>query len=177
MVLRRAWVRGGGLTSVPEQAEAQAGREQQEETSTAQAQPRACVDLGGRYAHTIHHHCPAYGGREAFGLCLGVEGLPDPQEPLPSLPPTFLLLLQLCDLGQVIRPLWALISWRLPESGFPTKRREERHQPHCTDGEQWGTPGLGPPCSSVMPAGVPLPPAVSPCHVAATSEHVHNSAL
>lgn len=64
--------KGGDLTSIPEQAEAQAGREQQEETSTMQAQPRARVDLGGCYAHPIHHHCPAYGGRQVFRLSLAL---------------------------------------------------------------------------------------------------------
>lgn len=65
------WLRVG-LTSIPEQAEAQAGAEQQEEASLPQAQPGARVDLRGCHAHPIHRHGLACGGRERHsGLARG----------------------------------------------------------------------------------------------------------
>lgn len=99
---------------------------------------------------------------KAFRPGLGIEGLLDPHRASPAFPLNFLLLLQLCDLGQVIRPVWALISWSLPEL-FPDRRRSTSPTALMMSSVETCHPA----CAS---------PAKPPFNVAATSEHVHSSA-
>lgn len=163
-------VKGGGLTSIPEQAEAQAGCEQQEETSMTQAQPWACVDLGERYAHPIHRHCPAYGGREAFRACLGVEVLPDAQEAFFSLPSNL-------PFASLAMGPWASHSIALdlnclePFQNYDSQARGKRRGTSpaalmVSSGESQAVVTRARPSLAVPPFSVTV-----------TSEHVHNGAL
>lgn len=110
----------------PRAGEAQASGEQQEEASTAQAQPRARVDLGERYTHPVHCHCPACGGRRGPSGSAWGDGASQP-----SLQPSFCFS-SYVTLGKPL-DLSALSSHFLEPSRMAIPHQERRPQLPGTD--------------------------------------------